>query len=68
MTQEIQNQIDELEMKAAFQEQTISDLNEELIKHGQRIAELEQQVTRMIEMLQTDPAESASEDERPPHY
>jgi SlyX protein len=72
MTQHMQQHIDELEMKAAFQEQVIQDLNDELIRHGTRITQLEQQMTRLIENAQ-NPEENPQEktdptDERPPHY
>jgi uncharacterized coiled-coil protein SlyX len=63
----MQQHIDELEMKAAFQEQVIQDLNDELIRHGTRITQLEQQMTRLIENAQ-NPEKTDPTDERPPHY
>lgn len=63
-----QARIDELEIKAAFQEQLITDLNDELVKHGARLAQLEQQVTRLIENLKNPQEDTEPSDERPPHY
>lgn len=63
-----QARIDELEIKAAFQEQLITDLNDELVKHGQRIAELEQQLTRLVENLKNPQEDTEAADQRPPHY
>ena len=63
-----QTRIDELEIKAAFQEQLITDLNDELVKHGQRIAELEQQLTRLVENLKSPQEDTEAADQRPPHY
>jgi SlyX protein len=72
MQHPMQQRIDELEMKAAFQEQVIQDLNDELIRHGTRITQLEQQMTRLIENAQNpeaNPEETTDPtDERPPHY
>ena len=72
MTQD--KRIDELEMKTSFQEQLITELNDELIRHGTRITTLEKQLEQLVTHLQslqdkvhaepqTDPL-----DERPPHY
>lgn len=68
MTQCMQQRIDELEMKAAFQEQVIQDLNDELIRHGTRITQLEQQMTRLIENVKNPEEKTDPTDERPPHY
>jgi SlyX protein len=68
MQHPMQQRIDELEMKAAFQEQVIQDLNDELIRHGTRITQLEQQMTRLIENLKNPEEKTDPTDERPPHY
>ena len=68
MQHPMQQRIDELEMKAAFQEQVIQDLNDELIRHGTRITQLEQQMTRLIENAQNPEEKTDPTDERPPHY
>lgn len=68
MTQATQQRIDELEIKAAFQEQLIAELNDELIKHGTRLTQLAQQITRLIENLGNPQDSPADPDERPPHY
>ena len=63
-----QDRIDELEIKAAFQEQLIADLNDELVKHGARLAELEQRMTQLIENIKNPQDDGQHVDERPPHY
>lgn len=68
MTIEDQQRIDELEIKAAFQEQLIADLNDELVQHGKRIAEMEQQLQRLIDHVQSMQTKDSGEDEPPPHY
>ncbi|NOX50249.1 MAG: SlyX family protein [Gammaproteobacteria bacterium] len=67
---ELEIKIDELEIKAAFQEQLIADLNEELIQHGARIASLEKQLQRVVDVVKSQAQDSTEspEDERPPHY
>ncbi|MEM7000838.1 MAG: SlyX family protein [Pseudomonadota bacterium] len=64
-------QIDELEMKSAFQEQLIQDLNQALIDQGERIVSLEKQLQRLIDYLQSQETPTASPadlHEPPPHY
>lgn len=68
MVEKDQQRIDELEMKAAFQEQLINDLNEELIQHGTRIAAMEQQLQRLVDHIKSLNTEETGEDEPPPHY
>ena len=60
--------VDELEIKIAFQEQLISDLNDELVAHGHRIASLEKQLERLIEHLNALPEKAPTDHEPPPHY
>ncbi len=66
------DRVDELEMKAAFSEQLIQDLNQELILHGERIAALEKQLQRVVQNLkqtrEEQPGTPGDIDERPPHY
>lgn len=71
MTQKDQQRIDDLEIKASFQEQLISDLNDELIRHGTRLAGLEQQLQRLVDLiqsLQSDNTDLSDDNEPPPHY
>ena len=63
-----QDRIDELEIKAAFQEQLISDLNDELVRHANRITDLELHLNRVIENLKNPAEDSPQGDEPPPHY
>lgn len=67
---ELEVKIDELEIKASFQEQLIADLNEELIQHGARLASLEKQLRRVVDVVKSQAQDSTEnpEDERPPHY
>ncbi len=67
---ELEVKIDELEIKAAFQEQLVADLNEELIQHGGRLAALEKQLQRVVDVVKSQAQDSTEspEDERPPHY
>lgn len=68
MTQDAEQRIENLEIKLAFQEQLISDLNDELVQHGTLITQLEQQMTRLIEHIRTAQEDAADTDDVPPHY
>ncbi|MBU0934064.1 MAG: SlyX family protein [Spirochaetes bacterium] len=61
----------DLEVRFAWQEQTIADLSSQVYEHQQRLARLEALLEQMVERLKhVDPEQSAAElpDERPPHY
>ncbi|GAB3534031.1 MULTISPECIES: SlyX family protein [Photobacterium] len=67
----LQAQIDELEMKQAFQEQTIEDLNQALTKQQFLIDEMQVQLKYMVGKVKgIEPSNMASESEEtpPPHY
>ncbi|MCG7585642.1 SlyX protein [Photobacterium proteolyticum] len=67
----LQAQIDELEMKQAFQEQTIEDLNQALTKQQFLIDEMQVQLKYMVGKVKgMEPSNMASESEEtpPPHY
>ena len=64
----LRRRVDELEIKAAFQEQLIGDLNEELIRHGERLTDLEGKQLRLIEHLKSLTQQDSPADEPPPHY
>ncbi len=68
MTQTDRQRIDELEIKAAFLDQLISDLNDELIRHGKRIADLELQLQNLINHINSVQDKGPDIDEKPPHY
>lgn len=68
MTQTDQQRIDELEMKAAFQEQLISELNDALIKQADRIDALELGLQRLMDYVNTLQDPEPDPDETPPHY
>ena len=64
--------LDDLEMKAAFQEKMLSELNDELVSHGQRIGQLEKQLKELKTVMEHLHAllekPNPEVDERPPHY
>ncbi|NKB98667.1 MAG: SlyX protein [Pseudomonadales bacterium] len=68
MTQTDQQRIDELEIKTSFQEQLIADLNDELIAHGKRLTDLEQQLQQFIDHMNSLQDKAPDTDEKPPHY
>ena len=64
-------QVDQLEMKVAFQEDLLQKLDDAVFAQQQQILLLEDQVRVLSEQLQqiaTARPESAAVDERPPHY
>lgn len=67
----VNDDIEQLQMKVAFQENTIEALNEALATQQLKIDRLEFQMKHVIErMKQLQPSEIASADEEtpPPHY
>ncbi|CEO37951.1 SlyX protein [Photobacterium kishitanii] len=69
--QQLQSRLDELEMKLAFQEQTIDELNEALTKQQFMIDRMEVQLKFMVgkvKGMQTSNMASESEETPPPHY
>ncbi|MGF1713411.1 SlyX family protein [Photobacterium chitinilyticum] len=70
-TKKLQAQIDELEMKQAFQEQTIDELNQALTKQQFLIDEMQVQLKFMVgkvKGMQTSNMADESEETPPPHY
>ncbi len=47
------NRLDELEIKNAFQEQLLTDLNDEVTKQTLRLAKLERQMHLLLERAQS---------------
>ncbi|WP_318443706.1 SlyX family protein [Photobacterium leiognathi] len=69
--EQLQYRIDELEMKQAFQEQTIDDLNEALTKQQFMIDKMEVQLRFLVgkvKGMQTSNMATESEETPPPHY
>lgn len=68
---EISPDLTELEMKIAFQEQTIEELNQALIHQQFALDKLQQQVRQLAEKLQGmagSQVASRAEETPPPHY
>ncbi|KJG14106.1 SlyX protein [Photobacterium aquimaris] len=69
--QQLQSRLDELEMKLAFQEQTIDELNDALTKQQFMIDRMEVQLKFMVgkvKGMQTSNMADESEETPPPHY
>ena len=67
----VNDDIEQLQMKVAFQENTIEALNEALATQQLKIDRLEFQMKHIIDrMKQLQPSQIASEEEEtpPPHY
>ena len=62
----------DLESRFAFQEETIRELSDALVRQQQRIDRLEASLNVVVEQLQRgdagDDTPQTPEDERPPHY
>jgi SlyX protein len=69
--QHLQQQIDELETKLAFQDHTVEQLNQEVIKLNDLYARQQQQIQLLTGKLQAmEPSNIATQAEEtpPPHY
>jgi SlyX protein len=69
--QDIQQKIEDLETKLAFQELSVEELNQEVIKLNQLVARQQQQLFSMVSKLQAmEPSNmaSATDETPPPHY
>ncbi|UTV27983.1 SlyX family protein [Photobacterium atrarenae] len=69
--EKLQAQIDELEMKQAFQEQTIEELNQALTQQQFVIDKMQTQMQFLVGKVKgIEPSNMASESEEtpPPHY
>ncbi|MBC7003493.1 SlyX family protein [Photobacterium sp. BZF1] len=69
--EQLQARIDELEMKQAFQEQTIEDLNQALTEQQFLIDKMQTQLKFMVGKVKgMEPSNLANESEEtpPPHY
>ncbi|WP_261816517.1 SlyX family protein [Vibrio gallicus] len=64
-------QIDDMECKIAFQEQTIDELNEALSQQQVQISKMEQQMRHIVgkvKNMETSNLADPSEETPPPHY
>jgi SlyX protein len=71
MSDDLQQQIDELQNKLAFQEHTIESLNLALTSQQAQIAKFERMInaiTDKLKSLQASNLASADEETPPPHY
>ncbi|RLV60543.1 SlyX family protein [Parashewanella curva] len=69
--QTLQQQVDDLEAKLSFQELTIEELNQEVIKLNDIIAQQHHQLELVVQkLLSMEPSNIASQSEEtpPPHY
>ncbi|PIW61932.1 SlyX family protein [Shewanella sp. CG12_big_fil_rev_8_21_14_0_65_47_15] len=69
--QGVQAQIEELQMKLAFQELTVEELNQEVIKLNRLMAHQQHQIQLLVGKLQAiEPSNMATQAEEtpPPHY
>lgn len=70
-TQELQKRIEDLEYKAAFQEQTIDELNDALSQQQLLITKMQDQmkyVVGKVKNMDSSNLADASEETPPPHY
>lgn len=68
---ELEQRIEKLEMKLAFQEDNIETLNNEIFDQQRRTQQLIEQVALLaVKLKESEPNQLASEKEemRPPHY
>jgi len=69
--QELQQHIEDLEYKAAFQEQTIDELNDALSQQQLLISKMQDQmkyVVGKVKNMDSSNLADASEETPPPHY
>ena len=67
----IENRIEQLEMKAAFQDDNIETLNDEIFEQQRKLQILTEQVAYLVEKLKEAEPDNAGIEEvdmRPPHY
>lgn len=71
MTGSIDDRLNELEMRLAFQDHTVSQLNDVVTTQERRIAQLERELTSLkgqMKILAPSIVAPASEETPPPHY
>jgi SlyX protein len=64
----IDNRLEDLEMRLAYQDKTISDLNDVITAQWKKIEALERQLLRLDEELRDIDSMEAPPNRKPPHY
>jgi SlyX protein len=64
----IDKRLEELEMRLAYQEKTISDLDDVITAQWKKIEALERQLLRLDEELRDIDSLEAPPNQKPPHY
>jgi len=62
------DRIVELEVRAAYQEKTIADLDEVIRAFTERVTLLEREVRLLKETMKAGAPDVGPQDEKPPHY
>ena len=63
-----EQRIDDLEMRIAFQDKTIGELNDVITAQWKKIERLERQLQRLDEEVQSLDGRDAPANQKPPHY
>jgi len=63
-----EQRLDDLEMRIAYQDKTIADLNEMITAQWKKIERLERQLQRIDEEVQSLDEREAPPNQKPPHY
>ena len=67
--QNLEQRIDELEMRVAHQDKTISDLNDVITAQWKQLEAMERQLRRFGEELEAmESMEGPAANQKPPHY
>jgi SlyX protein len=64
----IDERLEEFEMRLAYQDKTISDLNDVITAQWKKIEALERQLLRLDEELRDIDSLEAPPNQKPPHY
>ncbi|MBK8769156.1 MAG: SlyX family protein [Rhizobiales bacterium] len=64
----VEQRIEDLEMRIAYQDKTIADLNDVITAQWKKIEKLERQLQRLDEEVQSLDSRDAPPVTRPPHY
>jgi len=64
----IDKRLEDLEMRLAYQDKTISDLNDVITAQWKKIEALERQLLRLDEELRDIDSMEAPPNQKPPHY
>ncbi|MEX2673487.1 MAG: SlyX family protein [Phycisphaeraceae bacterium] len=64
----MESRIVELEVKLAYQEKTLSDLNDVILQQQQMIERLEKRLTALKEQVEAAGEAPGPHDDPPPHY